>query len=295
MQVFLDLNLKETDKALKSLSILYLRATIKKRTQKYSLLKIPKLKSWIKVLEHRALSGKIKYVTISKTPTGQYYAAFTCESVVQELSKKTHALGIDLGIKDLLITSDGQKVENPRFLKQKLKRLQYTQRQVSKKQKGSGRRKNHVKKLAGIHQKVSNTRKDYLHKISTHLIRENQTICVEDLAVKNMVKNHKLAQAISDVSWGELLRQLEYKAAWYGREILVIDRYFASSKTCSACQHKLDELALNVRKWQCPNCGTVHDRDHNAAINILQAGLAKKYGAMERSPKSKTKGGVVNR
>ena len=271
------------------------KSNYKKKTQKYSLLKIPKLKSWIKVQEHRALEGKIKYVTISKTPTGQYYAAFTCESVVQELSKKTQALGIDLGIKDLLITSEAQKVENPRFLKQKLKQLQYAQRQVSKKQKGSGRRKKHITKLAGIHQKVSNTRKDYLHKISTHLIRENQTICVEDLAVKNMVKNHQLAQAISDVSWGELLRQLEYKAAWYGREILVIDRYFASSKTCSACQHKLNELTLNVRKWQCPNCGTVHDRDHNAAINILQAGLAKKYGAMERSPKSKTKGGVINR
>ena len=110
-----------------------------------------------------------------------------------------------------------------------------------------------------------------------------------------MVKNHKLAQAISDVSWSELLRQLEYKATWYGREILVIDRYFASSKTCSACQHKLDELTLSVRKWKCPNCGTVHDRDHNAAINILQAGLTKKYGAMERSPKAKTKGVVVNR
>ena len=192
-----------------------------------------------------------------------------------------------------IITSDGQKVENPRFLKQKLKRLKYAQRQVSKKQKGSGRRKNHIKKLAGIHQKVSQTRKGYLHKISTHLIRENQSICVEDLAVKNMVKNHKLAQAISDVSWGELLRQLHYKAVWYDRETLVIDRYFASSKTCSACQHKLDELTLSVGKWKCHNCGTVHDRDHNAAINILQAGLAKKYGAMERSPKSKTKGGVV--
>ena len=162
-------------------------------------------------------------MTISKTPTGQYYAAFTCESIVQELSKKTNALGIDLGIKDLLITSDGQKVENPRFLKQKLKRLKYAQRQVSKKQKGAERRKKHITKLAGIHQKVSNTRKDYLHKISTHLIHENQSICVEDLAVKNMVKNHKLAQAISDVSWGELLRQLEYKSAWYGREIILID------------------------------------------------------------------------
>ena len=182
-------------------------------------------------------------MTLSKTPTGQYYASFTCESVLQTLVPKTNALGIDLGIKDLLITSDGQKAENPRFLQQKLKRLQYAQRQVSKKQKGSGRRKKHITKLAGIHQKASNTRKDYLHKITTHLIRENQTICVEDLAVKNMVKNHKLAQAISDVSWGELLRQLEYKAAWYGREIMVIDRYFASSKTCSACQHKLDELS----------------------------------------------------
>ena len=159
---------------------MYLKVTIKKRTQKYSLLKIPKLKSWIKVLEHRALSGKIKYVTISKTPTGQYYASFTCESIVQELSKKTNALGIDLGIKDLLITSDKQKAKNPKFLRQKLKRLKYTQRQVSKKQKGSGRRKKHIKKLAGIHQKVSNTRKDYLHKITTHLIRENQSICVED-------------------------------------------------------------------------------------------------------------------
>ena len=185
---------------------------------------------------------------------------------MQELKPKSNTLGIDLGIKDLLITSDGQKVENPRFLKQKLKRLKYAQRQVSKKQKGSGRRKKHITKLAGIHQKVSNTRKDYLHKNSTHLIRENQSICVEDLAVKNMVKNHKLAQAISDVSWGELLRQLEYKAAWYGREILVIDRYFASSKTCSVCQYKLDELPLHIRKWQCPHCGTVHDRDHNAAI-----------------------------
>ena len=145
VQAFPDSNLKETNKALKSLNTLSLKVTSRKRTQKYSLLKIPKLKSWIKVLEHRALSGKIKYVTISKTPTGQYYAAFTCESIVQELSKKTPALGIDLGIKDLLITSDKQKVKNPKFLQQKLKRLKYTQRQASKKQKGSGRRKKHVK------------------------------------------------------------------------------------------------------------------------------------------------------
>jgi putative transposase len=173
-----------------------------------------------------------------------------------------------------LITSDGNKITNPRHLKKKYRQLRLAQKALSRKQKGSQNREKARIKVARIHQKITDTRKDHLHKLTTLLCCENQTIVVEDLAVKNMVKNHKLAQAISDASWGELTRQLEYKCEWYGRNYIEIDRWFPSSKRCSNCGQIVEKLPLSIREWDCPECGTHHDRDLNASKNILAAGLA---------------------
>ncbi len=181
-------------------------------------------------------------------------------------------VGVDVGISSLIATSDGTKVNNPKYFNQLYKKLRLAQKSLSKKTKGS---KNYHKarfKVARIHGKIKDSRLDYTHKLTTQLIRENQTILVEDLAVKNMVKNHKLARAISDANWGELVRQLEYKAQWYGRELIKIDRYFPSSKRCSECGYVVDKLPLDIREWDCPECAAHHDRDINASINILRMG-----------------------
>lgn len=257
----------------------------KNQCSKHSWLKIPNLPksaSLLKVKQHREIpkGAKLLNATISKTPTGRYFVSIACEVEIQPKPQpqgvprgKVKAIGIDLGIKDLLILSDGRKVANPKHLKKVLKKLKYNQRQLSKKKKGGANRNKARLKLARIHEKVTNTRKDYLHKVSNALMEESTIIAMESLKVKNMVKNHKLAQSISDASWGELTRQLHYKADWHRRVVVQIDQFFASSKTCSCCGHKLDELPLSVRKWKCPSCKSVHDRDQNAAINILREGL----------------------
>jgi putative transposase len=184
------------------------------------------------------------------------------------------AIGIDAGVTSLVATSDGEKIANPKHFKRLKRKLRQAQKALSRKVKGSNNREKARQQVARIHAQIADARKDFLHKLTTRLVRENQTIVVEDLAVKNMMKNHKLAQAIADASWSELVRQLEYKCQWYGRLLVKIDRWFPSSKRCGHCGHVVDKLPLNVREWNCPECGTHHDRDINAANNILAAGLA---------------------
>jgi putative transposase len=197
---------------------------------------IPKFKEGIKIKLHRDLVGTIKQATVSFTPTGKYFVSILCDTKKDIPSKpkvtEENSIGIDLGIKDFAITSEGEVIENPKFLRNSIDRLKVLQRRASKKQKGSSNRKKANKRVAVLHEKITNQRQDFLHKTSTKLIRENQTICLETLAVKNMVKNHCLARAISDVSWGEFNRMIEYKAEWYGVNILRIGRFAPSSKAC---------------------------------------------------------------
>ena len=193
------------------------------------------------------------------------------------------------GIISLVTTSDEETFANPKNLSKLHTKLRLAQKSLSRKTKGSNNYQKARLKVARIHARIKDSRLDYTHKLTTQLIRENQTIVVEDLAVKNMVKNHKLARAISDANWSELVRQLEYKAEWYGRQLIKIDRYFPSSKRCSNCGHVVEKLPLNIREWKCQECGTHHDRDINAAINILAAGLAVSVcGATVRPEGSKS-------
>ena len=239
-----------------------------------NLIIIPKFKKSFKFSgKYKGELVKVNSVTISKTPSGKYYASVQGEFDIQPKLQVEDCIGIDLGIKDLVITSNGEVFPNKRFLKKKLKNLKYLQKQHSRKSKGSSTRERWRKRLAIQYEKVTNQRLDYLHKITSQLINENQVICIENLNVKGMIKNHKLAQAISDVSWGTLVQLLTYKCKWNSRELVVIDRFYPSSKTCSSCSHLMAEMSLNVREWTCPYCGTVHDRDINAAKNILIQGL----------------------
>ena len=235
--------------------------------------KLPKLKE-VKAKLHRKFSGQIKSATVSQVPSGKYYVSILVETEHEELPHTNHNTGLDLGIKDLCITSDGTKYENPKILRKNERRLAKLQRQLSHKEKRS---KNYYKikeKIALCHEKIRNTRKDYLHKISHEIISENQVIVSENLQIKNMVKKHHLAKSISDVSWYELTGQLEYKAKWNGREYIKIDTFYASSQLCSACGYQnTDTKDLSVREWICPICGVKHDRDINAAKNILAEGL----------------------
>lgn len=236
------------------------------------LLIIPKFKEGIKMSLHRPTKGMIKSATISVTPTGKYFVSILCDTK-EELStkaviKESTTIGIDLGIKDFAITSEGEVFENPKYLRKAQSKLKYVQRKYSK-HKG----KRTKQRLALLHEKVVNKRKDFLHKTSTKLIRENQTICLEDLAVSDMVKNHNLAQAINDVSWSTFVSMLEYKADWYGKNILRIGQFSPSSKTCSCCGYINKELTLKDRSWTCPKCNSVLDRDVNAAINIKSFAL----------------------
>lgn len=236
------------------------------------LLIIPKFKEGIKMSLHRPTKGIIKSATISVTPTGKYFVSILCDTK-EELPtkapiKESTTIGVDLGIKDFCITSEGEVFENPKYLRKAQSKLKYVQRKYSK-YKG----KRTKKKLAKLHEDVVNKRKDFLHKVSTKLIRENQTIAIETLAVKNMVKNHNLAQAISDVSWSTFVTMLEYKADWYGKNILRIGQFALSSKTCSNCGTINKELQLKDREWTCSNCSSVLDRDVNAACNIKSFAL----------------------
>ncbi len=214
-----------------------------------------------------------KRCTVKLTPSGEWYILFLCEESIEKLVPVNKHIGLDMGISALVTTSDGEKIVNPKPYGAARKKLAAVQRQLSRKQKGSRRSLRAKRKVARIHQKISDIRKDQLHKLTTRLVRENQSIAIEDLSVRNMLKNHRLAGSISDASWGELKRQLEYKCEWYGRELRVVDRFFPSSKTCHGCGHVVEKLPLNVREWNCPQCGSTHDRDINAAKNILAAGI----------------------
>ena len=231
-------------------------------------------------------------ITVKLDPSGRWSVSLRVNDTRDlklKLTKKQ--VGIDLGITSLLTTSDGEKVANPKNLQKLHKKLRLAQKSLDRKtDKKSNNYQKARLKLAKIHAKIKDSRLDYTHKLTTQLIRENQMIVVEDLAVKNMVKNHKLARAISDANWGEIVRQLEYKAEWYGRQLIKIDRYFPSSKRCSSCGHVVEKLPLNIREWDCPECGSHHDRDINAAINILAAGLAVSVcGATVRPEGSKSR------
>ena len=239
---------------------------------------IPKVKGIPAVL-HRKFNGTVKTVTISKTPSGKYFASVLVDTVVQELPTSTidgdTALGIDLGIKTLAVCSDGRTFGNPKNLQKSIDRLKLLQKRLSRKQKGSSNRNKARIKVARLHEHIANCRRDNLHKVTYALTHDNQvrTICMENLNVKGMMSNHHLAQAVGDASFGMFLTMLEYKCKWYGTNLVKIDRFAPSSKTCSKCGHVYKGLKLSERSWTCPECGTRHDRDYNAACNIKEIGL----------------------
>ena len=236
-------------------------------------IKLPKL-GLIKFANSRNFTGRIISCTISRTKTDKYFVSVLVEEEIQELASNNNKIGFDLGISDYLITSDGEIVNNPKILKQYEKKLTKLQRQLAHKQKGSNRFRKYAKKIAKLHEKIRNTRTDFLQKLSTQIIKENQLIISEDLNVKGMVQNHNLAKSISDVSWSEFTRMIEYKATWHDKIYHKIDRFYTSSQTCNVCGYKnTDTKDLNVRSWICPECNTDHNRDVNAAINILNQGL----------------------
>lgn len=230
-------------------------------------------------------------ITVKLSPAGRWTVSLLVDVEIEPLPKCCNEIGIDLGITSLVALSDGEKIANPKGFNAKRHKLKKAQKALSRKQKGSNNRHKARLFVAKVHQEIADARKDFIHKLTIRLVRENKTIAVEDLAVKNMVKNRKLALSITDASWGELVRQLEYKCDWYGRTLVKIDRWFPSSKRCGKCGHIVEKLPLNIREWDCPNCGAHHDRDINAAQNILAAGLAVKVcGANVRPDRHKSDG-----
>ncbi|KGH50692.1 transposase [Acinetobacter idrijaensis] len=246
-------------------------------------LNLPKLKG-IKAVFSRQFDGKIKTVTISKTATGKYYASILVETnqakVTASIIEADKTIGIDLGLNHLLIQSDGQKIENPKYLRQAQNGLAIQQKIFARKKKESKNYQRQKLNVACIYEKVRLQRLDLHHKLTHHLICENQatTYALEDLGIKNMVKNSKLAKSISDVAWGQFLTLLQYKAEWYGKNVLKIGRFVPSSKTCSCCGYKMEKLPLSVRLFECPSCNLVEDRDVNASINIRNFALADALG-----------------
>ena len=244
--------------------------------------KLPKI-GWVRLKQHREMTGLIKSATISMTATGKYFISILCETDIQPYPKTKSSVGIDLGLSHFAIISTGEKIENPRFLISASKKLRREQKILSRrgllaKQRGkslddcSNYQKQRLK-VARLYEKISNQRKDFLHKLSTSIIKNHDRICMEDLASRNLMRNHHLARAIGDASWSEFCRMLEYKAEWYGKQIISISRWFPSSQICSNCGFNSGKKALHIREWACEKCGAHHDRDLNASLNILHEGL----------------------
>ena len=236
---------------------------------------LPKFKSGITIRLHREIKGKMGKVSLTKTPTGKYFVSvFTTEEYNTPIEHTGKSVGVDLGLKDLLITSDGEVFKNNRYTKRYERKLAKAQKHLSRKKKGSSEYENQRLKVARLHEKISNSRADYLHKCSISLVRRYDTICIEDLNVKGMERNHHLAKSVTDASWGSFVSMLTYKAQWNNKKVVKIDRFFPSSQTCNVCGYINKQTKdLSVREWECPVCHTHHNRDVNAAINILRFGL----------------------
>ena len=241
---------------------------------------LPKIK-WVNIRVDRKFEGLIKSVTVKQLPSGKYFVSILVEDSKDYQTKKqiehANAVGIDLGIKDFAILSDGTKIENPKFLRIKEQRLKVLQKRLSRKQKGSNNRNKQRIKVAKLHEKITNERKDFLQKLTTKLVKESQfdTFCLENLNVSGMMRNHKLAKSIAEVSWYQFIEMLKYKCEWYGKNLVQIGQFEPSTKTCSHCGYKNTELTLKDREWICPVCNTYHDRDINAAINIKNFALSE--------------------
>ena len=236
---------------------------------------LPKFKSGISIRLHREIKGKMGKVSLTKTPTGKYFVSvFTTEEYNTPIEHTGKSVGVDLGLKDLLITSDGEVFKNNRYTKRYERKLAKAQKHLSRKKKGSSEYENQRLKVARLHEKISNSRADYLHKCSISLVRRYDTICIEDLNVKGMERNHHIAKSVTDASWGSFVSMLTYKAQWNNKKVVKIDRFFPSSQTCNVCGYINKQTKdLSVREWDCPVCHTHHNRDVNAAINILKLGL----------------------
>ena len=254
---------------------------------------LPKFKIGIKMKMHRPLGGEIRQATVSKTSQGKYYVSILCQEECENLPRNGKAIGIDLGIKDLAVCSNGERIANPKFLERGERHSKYLNRQLSKKKRGGSNRRRARFELSRHYERVANRRRDFTHKFTTSIVRENQTVCVEDLNVQGMQSNHHLAKSVSSAAFGEIVRQLEYKCKWYGRDFVKVGRWYPSSKTCHHCGYINHGLTLKDRVWVCEGCGKEIDRDFNASENILDEGLRILSGAGAASD-AKQKGGEAS-
>ena len=247
--------------------------------QEQSLIRLEKI-GWVPVVLDRIISTDVNYrsVTVSKVPSGKFFVSILVQINIEPKPLTGKMVGIDLGLNDLFILSNGEKINNPKNFSNNQVELKRTQQHRNRKKKGSNRYEKQRVKVAKIHEKIVNKRKHLLHEVSTQLVTNYDVICTENLNVAGMTKNHKLAKAIQDASWSSFVQMLEYKCNWYGKTLIKIDQFYPSSKTCSCCGHKMDSMSLDIRNWTCPNCGSEHDRDINAAKNILAKGFSDLTG-----------------